>query len=238
MPPKPAARGGAAKTVTKTPAKSGASKSGATGTKTGAKTGGTASKGATKGTDIKKVEDEMAKVSIKQIVVPENIKLKDVAGLLTPDGSEGIGKKIKDSNKWPFLIDHTDGYNSQTFFKYRDVNMLSVFPEFHKETLRKALMGALRFGKPLIIDVKQPDQSTVMDRVRDTCNDIYNGLWDDIMDRSILDFEKCGKLYQPSDDLEYKNSYDYRVSDFQFIVLTNVDPPSSAMDSFFPVTVE
>ncbi|XP_045157531.1 IQ motif and ankyrin repeat domain-containing protein 1-like [Mercenaria mercenaria] len=235
MPPKPAAKGGAVKTASKTPAKTGASKSGATGTKTGAKTG-TASKGATKDADVKKVEEDMAKVAIKKILVPEQIGLKEVANLMTLAG--GVGQKIKESNRWLFMIDHNG--NVHTFLKYRDVNMISVTSglEFQKEPLRKALMGALRFGKPHIIDVSDTDQSKAMDMVRDTYNEIYKGLWDDIMDRSIMDFEKCGKLYQANDDSEYKNCYDYRVQDFQFMVYTNTDPPSSANDSFFPVVIE
>lgn len=232
MPPKPAAKGAATKGAAKTPTKTGAAK-GATGTKTGAKTGA-ASKDAKK-EDIKKAEEDMAKMTIKKVLVPEEITLKEAAGLITLVGD--LGQKIKDSNRWTFMIDRNG--NVHTFLKYRDVNMISVTSEheFQREPLRVALMGALRYGKPHIIDVSVIDQSKALDIVRDKYNEIYPGLWNDLMDRSIMDFEKCGKLYQANDDVDYKNAYDYRVSDFKFMLYTNTDPPSTASESFFPVII-
>ncbi|XP_060605937.1 IQ motif and ankyrin repeat domain-containing protein 1-like [Ruditapes philippinarum] len=233
MPPKAAAKGGASKPATKTTTKTGAAKGGASGTKTAAK--GATSKDASK-TDVKKVEEEMAKVSIKKVLVPEEIGFKEVAVLLNLSGD--LGQKIKDSKRWTFMIDRNG--NVHTFLKYRDVNMISVTSslDFQKEPLRKALMGALRFGKPHIIDISDADQGKALDKAREIYNEIYDGLWDDLMDRSLLDFEKCGKLYQANDDQEYHNAFDYRVSDFQFMVYTTADPPSTAMDTFFPVYID
>ena len=45
-------------------------------------------------------------------------------------------------------------------------------------------------------------------------------------------------MSRKTDDDEYQNRYDYRVSDFSFVILTNVDPPSTATEDFFPVIVQ
>lgn len=46
------------------------------------------------------------------------------------------------------------------------------------------------FGKPNVIDVSDIDPSKAIDTIRDKYNEIYSGLWNDIMDRSILEEDK------------------------------------------------
>ena len=41
-----------------------------------------------------------------------------------------------------------------TFFQYRDVNLVYAYrpDDVEPQSLRKKLMGALRYGKPLVLD--------------------------------------------------------------------------------------
>ena len=45
------------------------------------------------------------------------------------------------------------------------------------------------------------------------------------------------KLVRTTDMSEYQDIYSYRTQDFQFIVLTNDDPPSAVMENFFPINI-
>ena len=44
-------------------------------------------------------------------------------------------------------------------------------------------------------------------------------------------------LVRTTDTEEYHDRYSYRTDDFQFIVLTDDDPPSSVMENFFPINI-
>ncbi|KAH3809220.1 IQ motif and ankyrin repeat domain-containing protein 1-like [Dreissena polymorpha] len=238
MPPKPAA----AKTTPTKPATKAPTKA-ATDNKTPAKgvnatapskTGATTkapSSGATKaGTAAK------AAAPIKKVLVPEEIQLKEIAGVMNYGGA--VGEKLKQSGRWMLIIDRNG--NCGTFLKYRDVNMIQVTSQaqFATEPMRKALMGSLKFGKPAVLDISDSDQEKIMDVASEKYNEIYPECWTDLMDHSIMkDDNKWGKLYQENDPDDYDNKYDYHADQFQFIVLTNLDPASTAMENFFPVIV-
>ena len=44
-------------------------------------------------------------------------------------------------------------------------------------------------------------------------------------------------LVRTTDTEEYHDRYSYRTDDFQFIILTDDDPPSSVMENFFPINI-
>ncbi|KAL4221669.1 hypothetical protein ACF0H5_019926 [Mactra antiquata] len=232
MPPKPATKTGAAKApakakpkaATKTATSSPATKS------TPAK-GGAASK-----TDTKKVEEDMAKMSIKKVLVPEEIGLKEVANLVLYLKGD-VGDKCRESKRWLFIIDRNG--NVHTFLKYRDVNMISVTSqlEFQTEPLRRALQGSLKYGKPHVIDISDIDQEKALDLIRRQYNEIYDGCWEDLLNMKITDEDNISKLFRPNDDRDLQNPLDYRIADFSFVVYSKTDPASYANDSFFPVIV-
>jgi len=45
------------------------------------------------------------------------------------------------------------------------------------------------------------------------------------------------KLLKANDSDDYKNAYEYRVSDFIFAILTDIDPPSTVMENYFPIII-
>jgi len=55
-----------------------------------------------------------------------------------------VGNKIKESGKWPMLIDPTG--QASTFLRYRDTNyMCALNPQdTQEEKIRLALIGAIR----------------------------------------------------------------------------------------------
>jgi len=50
-------------------------------------------------------------------------------------------------------------------------------------------------------------------------------------------FSKYMKLLKANDSDDYKNAYEYRVSDFIFAILTDIDPPSTVMENYFPIII-
>lgn len=231
MPPKPAPK----KTATSTakPAAKG------TGTKTTAAKPG-ASKGAAGGaskapakTEPKKEEEKPA--VIKKVIHPTDVPLKQIAGIIAYGGDEG--EAYKASGKWLFVIDRSG--NVGTFLKYRDVNYVQFGGpvETSPETLRMALLGSLRFGKPTVIDICDTDQEKIMDLVKSRHDEIKADTWKNIHDRSIFQEDKYKALVRTTDTPEYHDTYSYRADNYQLIILTNTDPPSSVMEDYFPINI-
>lgn len=56
-----------------------------------------------------------------------------------------VGNRIKDSGKWPLMIDPTG--QASTFLRYRDTNYLCALnpKQMNEEVVRLAILGAIRF---------------------------------------------------------------------------------------------
>lgn len=110
------------------------------------------------------------------------ILIKELDDVLLRD----VGDKIKDSGKWPLIIDRSS--QAATFLRYRDTNYLNTLntKEMEPNKVRLSLLGAIRFGKPLVLDMMEVDMfHTVSDRF----DEIEKGLMDQIMDKSIMQEE-------------------------------------------------
>lgn len=55
------------------------------------------------------------------------------------------------------------------------------------ETIRLGLMGAIRFGKPIVIDMMEVD---MYNAISDRMNEIIPGLMTMVMDKSIMEEDK------------------------------------------------
>lgn len=148
-----------------------------------------------------------------------------------------VGNKIKESGKWPLIIDPSGQVS--IFLKYRDTNYIDMFIPKHTESevLRLALMGAIRFGKMLVVDMRDVDMwyqvGMVFDRVQP-------GLLDSLLSREILQGEKYMSLVRPGDSEEYqKTSFMHgRLDKFCLTVLTRIKyPPQNLLDTFYTVTI-
>ncbi|XP_047583490.1 IQ motif and ankyrin repeat domain-containing protein 1 isoform X2 [Lutra lutra] len=89
-------------------------------------------------------EEEMPGLKCR---VPElhDVLMKDVGGRIRADG------------RWPLVIDPSG--QAATFLRYQDTNYVAAVDPAHlrPERLRLALLGALRYGKPLVFDLCEVD---------------------------------------------------------------------------------
>eukprot|EP00658_Telonema_sp_P-2_P063233 TRINITY_DN51955_c0_g1_i1.p1 TRINITY_DN51955_c0_g1~~TRINITY_DN51955_c0_g1_i1.p1 ORF type:complete len:154 (-),score=34.35 TRINITY_DN51955_c0_g1_i1:25-486(-) len=81
------------------------------------------------------------------------IKMKDAADVLLKD----IGGRIKQDGRWPVVLDVSK--RAAMFLRYRDVNYLNACSshDMSPDILRKALLGSIRYGKPLVVDTMDVD---------------------------------------------------------------------------------
>ncbi|XP_077656869.1 IQ motif and ankyrin repeat domain-containing protein 1 [Urocitellus parryii] len=68
-----------------------------------------------------------------------------------------VGDRIRADGRWPLVIDPSG--QAATFLRYQDTNYVdAVNPEhLRPERIRLALLGALRYGKPLVFDLREVD---------------------------------------------------------------------------------
>ena len=85
------------------------------------------------------------------------------------------------------IIDTT--IQAATYLRYQDTNYLNALApkDMQPEIIRLALIGSLRFGKPLVIDMMEVDMfQTVSDRM----DDILSGLMAMIIDKTVTEEKK------------------------------------------------
>lgn len=165
---------------------------------------------------------------------PEAItcSLKQIAKVLLEDSTG----KIKDSGRWPLLVDSAG--NATTFLRYRDSNCLCTANsnDMQPETIRKALIGSIRFGKPFLIDMLDTDMYNFMEK---SFNEISPNLMQDVMSKKVLEEEEYLKLVTEDDGNLYEPQNFDRVNDFMFVVATKRDPPpDDLLALMLPVKVE
>lgn len=149
------------------------------------------------------------------------INIKELDDVLLKD----IGGKIKASGKWPMIVD--PGKRAQLFLRYRDTNYLTACDPRHltSESVRMAILGALRYGKFVVIDLLDiEDMWTVITQKFD---DVYPGLLLDIMKKNILNEDRYIKLMRPGDSEDYlpKNFVTSHLDGFGFVVLSQLFTP-------------
>ncbi|KAJ8305744.1 hypothetical protein KUTeg_016289, partial [Tegillarca granosa] len=118
---------------------------------------------------------------------------------------------------WPLIIDQKGV--AGTFLQYQDVNMVQGIKAMSPDSIRIAILGAMRYGKPLVFDMLDMD---LYETLKGKFDSVQDGLLDLILDRSITKEEYCGLLIKEEDGPEYdKNNFSpERMEDFMFIVVT------------------
>lgn len=232
MPPKTVVK----KTTTTKPA----APKGTTGSKPAASKATGATKQAGKATGSSKseikpaVEKQVEAAPVKPAIQVDNMAIKQVAGVLTPNPKQNWCK----SGKWPFLLDPST--RASTFLRYQDTNLLqAVSPaEMDSERIRKALLGGLRYGKPMVIDMGEIDR---FDMVTSQVNKVQDELMNKILDKSILEYEQFKSLVKDEDGEEYRqhNFMGGMADKFVFIVTMNGEvPPPDAGDKMYYILVQ
>ncbi|PNW82433.1 hypothetical protein CHLRE_06g278700v5 [Chlamydomonas reinhardtii] len=136
-----------------------------------------------------------------------------------------VGGKLAASSKWPLVVD-TSGQAS-VFLRYQDTNYVNALNARHMEphTLRRSLLGAIRYGKAMVLDLQDCDLWPEMPRMFDQ---VQQGLLGKVLDRSLLKNEAFASLIRAEDGEEYDiNKFqDIRIRSFVFIVLTSARRPN------------
>lgn len=148
-----------------------------------------------------------------------------------------VGNRIRDSNRWPLIIDIHE--QASTFLRYRDTNYLNALSsqQMEPQRIRLAVLGSLRYGKPLVLDMMEVD---MFDACTTRFDEVQKGLMDAIMDKTILQESVYLKLIRSTDGEEYgKNQFsESRIQNFRFFILTKSPfPPAPLVERTYPIRV-
>ncbi|XP_023364129.1 putative IQ motif and ankyrin repeat domain-containing protein LOC642574 homolog [Otolemur garnettii] len=172
-------------------------------------------------------EEEVVAPGLKcQVTELHDVLMKDVGGRIRADG------------RWPLVIDPSG--QAATFLRYQDTNYVdTVNPEhLRPERVRLALLGALRYGKPLVFDLREVDLFPV---VQQQLEAVQQGLAQALLSRALLEREGYLSLLRPADGPEYGPTQfqEARLEHFRLFFVTRVQwPPAEQLRLLLPVRVQ
>jgi hypothetical protein len=149
-----------------------------------------------------------------EVIEIKSIKIKELAEI--HEDRSGLQKA---SNKWPLIID-TEG-TVRTFFRHTDVNFInsSDVNAMSEESLRRSLIGAIRYNRPLAIDLEDRELQ-LWNETKKYFDSVQNGLLDDLMSKKLLENENFLKLVKIDiDGEEYKDFYFTDIAKFKLIIV-------------------
>jgi hypothetical protein len=149
-----------------------------------------------------------------------------------------VGDVIAKDGRWPLVIDKTT--QAATFLKYTDTNYVNTLSSLDTSPgrLRKSLIGALRYGKPLVFDVMDVD---MWDRLAEVCNAVLPGLWEMCLNKEILREEVFSRLLREEDGEEYQTVMftEDRLAEFKVIVVSSGRfHPDAMLEAMYTIRVK
>nr|XP_020740532.1 putative IQ motif and ankyrin repeat domain-containing protein LOC642574 homolog [Odocoileus virginianus texanus] len=149
-----------------------------------------------------------------------------------------VGDRIRTDGRWPLVIDPSG--QAATFLRYQDTNYVDAVNPDHlrPERIRLALLGALRFGKPLVFDLREVDLFPAVQRQLEA---VQPGLAQELLGRGLLEQERYLSLLRPTDGPEYgPNQFqEARLQHFRLLFVTKVRwPPAEQLQVLLPVRVQ
>ncbi|XP_020740532.2 IQ motif and ankyrin repeat domain-containing protein 1 isoform X3 [Odocoileus virginianus] len=149
-----------------------------------------------------------------------------------------VGDRIRTDGRWPLVIDPSG--QAATFLRYQDTNYVDAVNPNHlrPERIRLALLGALRFGKPLVFDLREVDLFPAVQRQLEA---VQPGLAQELLGRGLLEQERYLSLLRPTDGPEYgPNQFqEARLQHFRLLFVTKVRwPPAEQLQVLLPVRVQ
>ncbi|XP_077872641.1 IQ motif and ankyrin repeat domain-containing protein 1 isoform X2 [Ictidomys tridecemlineatus] len=149
-----------------------------------------------------------------------------------------VGDRIRADGRWPLVIDPSG--QAATFLRYQDTNYVdAVNPEhLRPERIRLALLGALRYGKPLVFDLREVDLFPV---VQQQLEAVQPGLAPALLSRELLAQDRYLSLLRPTDGPEYGPTQfqEARLAHFRLFFVTQVQwPPVEQLQVLLPVRVQ
>ncbi|XP_050795316.1 IQ motif and ankyrin repeat domain-containing protein 1 isoform X2 [Gopherus flavomarginatus] len=148
-----------------------------------------------------------------------------------------MGGKIHSDGRWPLIIDPSG--QAATFLRYRDTNYLNTLNpnDMNMETIRLALLGALRYGKPVVFDMMEVN---MFDAVKRQLEGIQSGLAEAILSKQILQNERHLSLVRATDGPEYSPTefQATRLGNFKlFVIIKRHQPPEELLQILLPIWV-
>ncbi|XP_053786087.1 IQ motif and ankyrin repeat domain-containing protein 1 isoform X2 [Desmodus rotundus] len=148
-----------------------------------------------------------------------------------------VGDRIRADGRWPLIIDPSG--QAATFLRYQDTNYLDTVNPDHlqPERVRLALLGALRYGKPLVFDLREVDLFPV---VQQQLEAVQLGLAQELLSRRLLQRDRYLSLLRPTDGPEYSPTQfqEARLEQFRLFFVTKVRwPPAEQLQVLLPVQV-
>ncbi|XP_059496896.1 IQ motif and ankyrin repeat domain-containing protein 1-like isoform X3 [Stegostoma tigrinum] len=148
-----------------------------------------------------------------------------------------IGDKIKQDGRWPLIIDRSG--QASTFLRYRDTNFYDALNPGHMqpEVLRLGLLGAIRYGKMLVIDMMEVNMFQAVSRIFDQ---IEAGLMENLLNKELLQKYRFLSLIRPGDGPEYsRNEFSpARTEKFQMVFITKLQNlPEELLTIFYPIQI-
>ncbi|XP_044540696.1 IQ motif and ankyrin repeat domain-containing protein 1 [Gracilinanus agilis] len=148
-----------------------------------------------------------------------------------------VGDRIKADGRWPLVIDPSG--QAATFLRYQDTNYLDTLNPAHlqPQSLRLALLGAIRYGKPLVFDMREID---MFETVKKELNYIQRNLAEDLLSKKLLENDRFLALLRPEDGPEYDRTQFQisRIIHFKLFFLTKARiPPESQLEALLPIQV-
>ena len=140
------------------------------------------------------------------------------------------------------------------WFRYRDTNYFHILSEkeMSAENLRMGLLGAIRYGKCMIIDF---DNMDMFDALQTFVNNVKSDLFDAILSKKgkisksflrislkwfiVIEEDYYKTLVKPGDHKDYQVSgfNRSRVPHFKFVILMKTAPDEEWLDNTYPIQI-
>merc|ERR1712048_411073 len=164
----------------------------------------------------------------------QKISIKSIVDVIFRD----VGNKMKDSGKWPLILDPTG--QASLFLKYQDTNYINILDTRNctEEKIKNNFLGAIRFGKPIIIDLQNMDLWNALEAAFER---IQTGLFNKILNKSIMDNQNYMSLVdvEKDDECYHPNKFVHGFADkMRFVVLSRMGcPPEEWVEKMYAVEV-
>lgn len=165
------------------------------------------------------------------------INIREMDDMILRDLSDAIKNSL---DRWPLIIDQNE--QAATFLRYRDTNYVNCLDMQSMQTsrFRLALIGAIRYGKPFVLDLMQYDRE-LLESVRVVCDQIDPQLFELMCNKKLLQneyFLKLVKLQTDGKEYESHNFSQTRINNFKLLFLTsNPYPDEKLLKLTMPIKV-
>jgi hypothetical protein len=155
-----------------------------------------------------------------------------------PQFQDALDAVTKESDR-PVLVADLNGQIG-TYLQFRDCNMHCYArpADVEPERIRIGVLGALRFGKPFVLDM----MSLELDHegVKALFDAVFEGLFGLILNKKIMKEQQYQKLFSGKEGEEYGPAYwsEATTAHYNFILLSKHPlPPEWCQDAFFVIRV-